>query len=56
LIDQLEDGGFVVVPIGEDPEQDQTLVRAVRRGDKLEREEHGTCRFVPLLGRYGWNR
>jgi len=56
LIDQLEEGGCLIVPIGEDPEQDQILVRAVRRGEQFEREEHGSCRFVPLLGRYGWKR
>jgi protein-L-isoaspartate(D-aspartate) O-methyltransferase len=55
LIDQLEEGGRLVIPIG-DPsgEQPQTLMRFVKRAGKTSREEHGACRFVPLVGRFGW--
>ena len=57
LIDQLEDGGRLVVPVGEGENGgEQTLIRVVKRGERLIREEHGNCRFVPLLGRFGWNR
>jgi len=55
LLDQLEDGGRLVAPIGrsiDDPEQ--TLVRIVKRGKQSVREEHGACCFVPLVGKFGW--
>ncbi|HKQ62934.1 MAG TPA: protein-L-isoaspartate(D-aspartate) O-methyltransferase [Candidatus Polarisedimenticolaceae bacterium] len=53
LVEQLAEGGRLVLPLwGRDPAE-QTLVRAIRRGDRLEREEHGPCRFVPLTGKYG---
>lgn len=48
LLDQLADGGRLVIPVG--PDGDQRLVRIVRKGDRFEREELGPARFVPLLG------
>ena len=33
---------------------EQTLVRIVKEATGLRREEHGPCRFVPLLGKFGW--
>jgi protein-L-isoaspartate(D-aspartate) O-methyltransferase len=57
LTEQLEDGGRMVMPVGEgakDPRELQTLVRVIRRGAETVREEHGECRFVPLLGKFGW--
>jgi len=61
LLEQLEDGGHLVVPIGgnsggEGTAEDQVLVRVTRRGGDALREEHGKCRFVPLLGKFGWPR
>lgn len=58
LLEQLEDGGRLVIPIAHAPddptgELDQVLVRVVRRGDSFSREDHGPCRFVPLVGRFG---
>lgn len=56
LVEQLEPGGRLVVPVAAGPDL-QTLVRLVRGADGEERrEEHGSCRFVPLVGRYGWHR
>ncbi len=43
LVDQLADGGRLVVPV------DGTMVLGVRRGDDLVTSEHGSYRFVPLL-------
>jgi hypothetical protein len=41
--------------LGSGPEgTEQTLVRFVKRGGRTLREEHGACRFVPLVGRFGW--
>ena len=33
---------------------DQVLVRVVKDAAGIRREEHGPCRFVPLLGKFGW--
>jgi len=54
LVAQLCDGGRLVFPIGE--EELQTLVRIRKHGGKLEEEYFGDCRFVKLVGRYGWER
>jgi protein-L-isoaspartate O-methyltransferase len=43
------------MPVG--PARDaQRLVRVVRTARGFEREDHGPCAFVPLIGRYGWNQ
>ncbi|MBI3769109.1 MAG: protein-L-isoaspartate(D-aspartate) O-methyltransferase [Deltaproteobacteria bacterium] len=54
LITQLADGGRLVFPIGE--EELQTLVRIRKEGSRLHEEYFGDCRFVKLVGRYGWER
>jgi len=59
LLDQLEDGGRLVLPIAASPAGakdagEQTLVRVVKEGAGFRREEHGPCRFVPLVGKFGW--
>ena len=48
LIDQLADGGQIIVPIGE--RFQQTLCRFVKVGDKLEREPLQATFFVPMTG------
>ena len=52
LIDQLEEGGHLVLPLGGSDEQ--VLTRLTKRRGRLAREEHGGCRFVPLVGKFGW--
>jgi protein-L-isoaspartate(D-aspartate) O-methyltransferase len=47
LLEQLADGGRLVIPVGTDREQQ--LLRVTRRGDRLEREVLGPVTFVPLL-------
>jgi len=57
LFDQLAQGGRLVLPIavgGGSTEADQVLVRVRKRAGRAVREEHGPCRFVPLLGKFGW--
>jgi protein-L-isoaspartate(D-aspartate) O-methyltransferase len=55
LVEQLEEGGRLVLPIGGPSEgEQQILTRVIKRNGKAVREEHGLCRFVPLLGRFGW--
>jgi protein-L-isoaspartate(D-aspartate) O-methyltransferase len=49
---QLADGGRLVIPVGE--RDDQRLVRVERRGDDFRTTEDVACRFVDLVGRYGW--
>ena len=48
LVDQLEIGGIMVIPIGTETE-DQQLLRITRAtADKTIHEELGLCRFVPF--------
>jgi len=55
LLDQLAEGGRLVLPIGESQgANEQTLVRVTRRGSEFLRENAGSCRFVPLVGKFGF--
>jgi protein-L-isoaspartate(D-aspartate) O-methyltransferase len=47
LLEQLADGGRLVIPVGSDREQ--KLLRITRRGERLEREVLGPATFVPML-------
>jgi len=47
LLEQLADGGRLVMPVGDSDAQE--LVRLRRRGDEVLRDELGAVRFVPLL-------
>ncbi|MGI9245292.1 MAG: protein-L-isoaspartate O-methyltransferase family protein, partial [Steroidobacteraceae bacterium] len=47
LLEQLADGGRLVIPVGN--EREQQLLRITRRGDRLEKELLGPVIFVPLL-------
>jgi protein-L-isoaspartate(D-aspartate) O-methyltransferase len=48
LVDQLKDGGQMIIPVGE--RYQQTLYRVTKRGDKLEREPLEATLFVPMTG------
>jgi len=52
LLDQLTDGGMLVIPIGE--EYSQTLYKYTKKGTSVERESICPCSFVPLIGLEGW--
>jgi protein-L-isoaspartate(D-aspartate) O-methyltransferase len=52
LTDQLAEGGRLVVPVG--GRDLQELVTLEKQGDRMIREYHGGVRFVPLIGRHGW--
>jgi protein-L-isoaspartate(D-aspartate) O-methyltransferase len=52
LLDQLADGGRLVIPVGQRTEQQ--LVRVTRHGDRYMRQTLGPCRFVPLIGPGAW--
>ena len=47
LLEQLGDGGRLIVPVG--PDREQQLLRITRHGDRLEREILEAVTFVPLL-------
>jgi protein-L-isoaspartate(D-aspartate) O-methyltransferase len=52
LVEQLAEGGRLLVPVG--GRDGQTLVLITRVGDTYERQDLDAVRFVPLLGRHGW--
>ncbi len=51
-MEQLADGGRIVVPAGS--EHMQELVVVERKGDRFERRSMGGVRFVKLIGAQGW--
>ena len=52
LIEQLADGGTLVAPVG--GQDYQELVTLKKRGGTITKEHHGGVRFVPLIGKHGW--
>jgi protein-L-isoaspartate(D-aspartate) O-methyltransferase len=52
LVDQLAMGGRLVIPVGDAYVQD--LLRITKTEEGIRREDLGGCRFVKLIGRYGW--
>jgi protein-L-isoaspartate(D-aspartate) O-methyltransferase len=54
LVEQLADGGRLVIPVGTTSMQMLTLVE--RSGSEVVTRELGNCVFVPLVGKYGWRR
>ena len=53
LVEQLTEGGRLVIPVGSSEHQE--LLRIVKRNGRTAQQSLYACRFVPLLGRYGWN-
>jgi len=52
LTEQLALGGRLVIPVGDTWSQTLTCIR--QTADGLKFEYHGGCRFVRLIGEYGW--
>lgn len=52
LLDQLKEGGKLVIPVGSRWEQE--LLRVTRKKSGNTVEKLGGCRFVPLIGRGAW--
>lgn len=49
LIEQLKPGGILVIPVGAGDVQIMTTITKISESE-CEKREHGTFRFVPLLG------
>ncbi len=54
LASQLCEGGRLVIPVGS--QENQELLQARKESGVLHSRVLFDCRFVPLLGRYGWTR
>lgn len=52
LLEQLSMGGRLVIPVGNSDVQD--LFRITKTEEGMKKEDLGGCRFVKLIGRYGW--
>jgi len=52
LVNQLATGGRLVIPVGD--RFSQELVKLVRDENGIRTTRLGGCRFVKLLGEYGW--
>ena len=53
-LEQLADGGRIVIPIGDSPTV-QNLRRFTRLGNQLRSENLGQFVFVPLIGKHSWS-
>jgi len=52
LLDQLAEGGRMVVPVGNQHSQD--LIKVVKDKKGIYKSNLGGCRFVKLIGEQGW--
>lgn len=52
LLEQLADGGQLLIPVGD--RETQQLMRIRRRGDEFDRTPLDGMRFVPLIGQHGF--
>jgi protein-L-isoaspartate(D-aspartate) O-methyltransferase len=52
LLEQLADGGTLVIPVGDLADQELRVV--TKNGSRIESRVATTCRFVPLRGGEGW--
>jgi protein-L-isoaspartate(D-aspartate) O-methyltransferase len=50
LVDQLRDGGRMIIPVGDLPNQELVLLR--KKAGVVERQEVLSVRFVPMTGRH----
>jgi protein-L-isoaspartate(D-aspartate) O-methyltransferase len=53
LLEQLAEGGRMLIPLGDKGEQ--MLAVITRKGDSWDRVDVAPVRFVPLVGTHGWS-
>jgi protein-L-isoaspartate(D-aspartate) O-methyltransferase len=53
LVEQLEDGGILIVPVG-GAQFYQTLIRIRKKDGEILEESLGGVAFVPLIGKHGF--
>jgi protein-L-isoaspartate(D-aspartate) O-methyltransferase len=51
---QLREGGRLVIPVGD--RENQELMQAQKKNGEIKSRVLFNCKFVLLLGRYGWSR
>jgi protein-L-isoaspartate(D-aspartate) O-methyltransferase len=54
LLQQLAEDGRLIAPVGDLDKQELHVI--IRHEGKLVLRSGGPCRFVPLLGEYGWRK
>jgi len=54
LVDQLADGGRMIVPVG--GREEQVLKHVEKRGGEVRISDVAPVRFVPLFGTHGWEQ
>jgi protein-L-isoaspartate(D-aspartate) O-methyltransferase len=54
LLEQLAEGGRLVIPVGESP-RDQRLLKLTRVDGAFREKDLGPVAFVPLIGEEGWS-
>jgi protein-L-isoaspartate(D-aspartate) O-methyltransferase len=52
LVQQLAEGGRMVLPVGSPDSQVLTVIDNV--GGEIRQRTHGECKFVKLVGKYAW--
>ena len=53
LVDQLDEGGILLTPVGSRP-RTQRLLRLRKTQGRVSREDLGPVIFVDLVGDHGW--
>jgi protein-L-isoaspartate(D-aspartate) O-methyltransferase len=53
LIDQLKEGGILIIPAGESQTQEMLKIQKLEDGSLIEKK-YGNFAFVPLKGSFGW--
>lgn len=54
LVEQLANGGRMLIPVG--TKEDQTLKLVTKQGDHVDTSDIAPVRFVPLYGTQGWEQ
>jgi len=55
LVEQLNPGGILVIPVGNEEHQEMLKITKDQNG-KIHQESHDFFKFVPLVGKFGWQK